>query len=295
MAKLGFIGTGGMGTAMAANLIKAGHELVVNDLRPEVTRPLEEKGATVKKSAREVAESSQIVLSMLPYGQAVKDVGLGKGGLQEAAGGARLWIDFSSVDKKTIVSVSEALAGHGWSILDASVSGVEEQAAAAALSIWVSGAKPLYEDQVPVFRAMGKKIVYMGELGNAKLVKTANAMLSAITHMAMAEIFHWLKKGGLTEQDFENFIRSSGNYSEALERMTQIMISRKFKPRKSWMPKDVGFGLDEAREMEVPVPFSSLAYQMFSIAQASGVDGYEATGIAFEVFSLINGQPKTAR
>lgn len=295
MAKIGFIGTGGMGSEMAANLMKAGHSLVVNDIRTAVTRPLEEKGAEVKKSAREVAESAQVVLSMLPYSEAVKDVGLGKGGLHEAASGARLWIDFSSIDKKTIVAVSQELSSKGWNTLDASVSGVEEQAAAAALSIWVSGSKQSYEDQMPVFQAMGKKIVYMGNLGNAKLVKTANAMLGAITHMAMAEIFHWLKRGGLTEEDFQNFIRSSGNYSDALERMTRIMVSRKFKPRKSWMPKDVGFGLDMAREMEVPVPFSSLAYQMFSIAQAGGVDGYEATGIAYEVFSLINGQGKTGK
>ncbi len=187
------------------------------------------------------------------------------------------------------------LYAKGWNVLDASVAGVEEQAAAAALSIWVSGSKRHFEDQLPMFRAMGKKIVYMGDLGNAKLVKTANAMLGAISNMCMAEIFYWLKKGGLTEENFQDFIQSSQNYSTALDRITRIMISRKFKPRKSWMPKDVGFGLDEAREMEVPVPFSSLAYQMFTLAQANGVDGYEATGIAFEVYSLMNGEGKTAK
>ena len=72
--------------------------------------------------------------------------------------------------------------------------------------------------------------------------------------------------------------------------MCQVLTSRKFKPRKSWMPKDVGFGLDMAKEMEVPVPFSALAYQLFSIAQANGLDGYEATGIASNVYALISGQ-----
>lgn len=290
MKQLGFIGTGGMGSGMAANLLKAGFGVVVNDVRREVARPLEEQGAVFKDSPREVAEACDVVLSILPYSAAVRDVALGSGGLCQAAGGARTWVDFSSIDKQTVVEVSEALESHGWTLLDASVSGVEEQAAAAALSIWASGSRALYDENMPVFQAMGKKIVYMGELGNAKLVKTANAMLSGIMHMGMVEVFNWLKAGGLNEDDFQNFIRSSQNYSDALERVTRIIVSGNFKPRKSWMPKDVGFGLDVARDMEIPVPFSSLVYQMFAIAQANGVDGYEATGIACEVFSILSGR-----
>ena len=290
MKQVGFIGTGGMGSGMAANLAKAGFGLVVNDVRREVARPLEERGAVFKDTPREVAESCELVLSMLPYGAAVRDVALGAGGLCEAAGGARTWVDFSSIDKKTVLEVNEGLAPHGWQLLDASVSGVEEQAAAAALSIWASGPRALYDENLPAFQAMGKKIVYMGELGNAKLVKTANAMLSGIMHMGMVEVFNWLRSGGLTEEDFQSFIRSSQNYSDALERVTRIIVSGRFKPRKSWMPKDVGFGLEVAREMEIPVPFTSLVDQMFAIAQANGVDGYEATGIACEVFAVLSGK-----
>ncbi|MCY4489175.1 MAG: NAD(P)-dependent oxidoreductase [Deltaproteobacteria bacterium] len=294
MKQIGFIGTGGMGSGMAANLLKAGFGVVVNDVRREVTRPLEENGAVFKGSPREVAEASDVVLSMLPYGAAVRQVALGEGGLSEAAGGARTWVDFSSIDKKTVLDVNGTLGERGWALLDASVSGVEEAAAAATLSIWASGPRPLYDENLAVFQAMGKKVVYMGELGNAKLVKTANAMFSGIMHMGMVEVYNWLKAGGLNEEDFENFIRSSQNYSDALERVTRIIVSGEFKPRKSWMPKDVGFGLDVAREMEIPVPFSSLVYQMFAIAQANGVDGYEATGIACEVFSILCGR-KEAR
>src|SRR5262245_16661823 len=109
MKTLGFIGTGGMGSGMAANLIKAGYSLVVNDLRREQTRALESQGAEFKESPRAVAESCEMVLSMLPYNDAFRTVGLGGGGLHEASGGAKLWIDFSSIDKKTIVAVHAAL------------------------------------------------------------------------------------------------------------------------------------------------------------------------------------------
>ena len=292
MKTLGFIGTGGMGSGMAANLIKAGYRLVVNDIRREVTRSLESQGAEFKESPSLVAEASELVLSMLPYNEAVREVGLGKAGLHEATSGARLWIDFSSIDKKTILGVNQELQKKGWKILDASAGGVEEQAAAATLSLWVSGPKELFDQHLPVFQAMGKKIVHVGELGNAKLVKNAMAMLGAIQHMGLAEIFTWLKKGGVSEETFHTVLRNSLNQSEAIERICQTLVSRKFKPRKSWMPKDVGFGLEMAREMEVPVPFSALAFQLFSIAQANGLDGYEATGIAHHVYALISGQKK---
>jgi 3-hydroxyisobutyrate dehydrogenase-like beta-hydroxyacid dehydrogenase len=292
MKTLGFIGTGGMGSGMAANLIKAGYRLVVHDLRREQTLGLEGQGAVFKESPRAVAESCEMVLSMLPYNEAVRAVGLGAGGLHEATGGARLWVDFSSIDKKTIVGVHAELQRKGWTVLDGSAGGVEEAAAAGTLSLWISGSKELFDDHQPVFGAMGEKIVYVGELGNAKLVKNAMAMFAAIQHLGLAEIFAWLKKGGVKEEIFYTVLKNSQQKSEAIDRICEIVVSRKYKPRKSWMPKDVGFGLDMAREMEVPVPFSALAYQLFSIAQATELDGYEATGIACNVFDLITGQKK---
>src|SRR5215472_2933617 len=168
MKTLGFIGTGGMGSGMAANLIKAGYDLVVNDLRREVARNLEGQGAVFKDSPNAVAEASEMVLSMLPYNEAVRAVGLGAGGLQEAATGAKLWIDFSSIDKKTIVGVNAELQKKGWTILDGSAGGVEEAAAAGTLSLWVSGSKPVFDEHQAVFKAMGNKVLYVGELGNAK-------------------------------------------------------------------------------------------------------------------------------
>lgn len=292
MKRLGFIGTGGMGSGMAANLIKAGYSLVVNDLRREQARALESQGALFKDSPRAVAESCEMVLSMLPYNEAVRAVGLGRGGLHEATAGAKLWVDFSSIDKKTILGVNGELQKRGWTVLDGSAGGVEEAAAAGTLSLWISGSRELFEQHQAIFKAMGKKIIHVGELGNAKLVKNAMAMFAAIQHLGLVEIFSWLKKGGVNEETFYTVLKNSQQNSEAMDRICEIVVSRKYKPRKSWMPKDVGFGLDMAREMEVPVPFTSLAYQMFAIAQATGMDGYEATGIACNVFDLISGQKK---
>jgi len=139
---------------------------------------------------------------------------------------------------------------------------------------------------------MGKSILHVGELGAAKLVKNAMAMLAAVQHMSVVEICSWLGKGGVDAPTFQTILRNSQQDSVATRRIMEIVTSRKFKPRKSWMPKDVGFGLEMARSMEVPMPFVSLAEQVFVIAQATGRDGYEATGIACEVYDLIGGEKK---
>ena len=136
---------------------------------------------------------------------------------------------------------------------------------------------------------MAKSVMYVGELGNAKLVKNAMAMLAAINHMGLLEIFSWLKKGGLDAPTFETIMADSVWDCDATRNIMRKVAQGDFKPRKSWMPKDVGFGLDIAREMEVPMPFVSLASQMFAIAQATGHDGWEATRIAAHVYDAING------
>jgi 3-hydroxyisobutyrate dehydrogenase-like beta-hydroxyacid dehydrogenase len=289
MKILGFIGTGGMGSGMAANLIKAGYRLVVTDLNRAQSQQLEKLGAEFKDSPKAVAESCELVLSMLPTNDAVKAVSLGKGGLAEATTGAKVWIDFSSIDKETIVSVGGELSKKGWTIVDASAGGVEEVAAAGQLALWLSGPKALFDEHQPIFQAMGKSILHVGELGNAKLVKNAMAMYAAVQHLALVEVGSWLKKGGLDEATFQTVLKNSQQDCVGTRRIMEIVVSRNFKPRKSWMPKDIGFGLDMARQMEVPMPFVGLASQMFAIAQATGQDGYEATGIACNVYDVMNG------
>ena len=290
MQTIGFIGTGGMGSGMATNLIKSGYQLVVNDLNRDQAKVLEDQGAKFVNTPREVAENSELVLSMLPNNDAVKTVGLGDGGLSEAGSGAKVWIDFSSIDKETIVGINSNLEKIGWTIIDAGAGGVEEVAAAGDLALWISGSEALFEEYQEILKPMAKSILHVGELGNAKLVKNAMAMFAAVQHMSLVEICSWLKKGGLDEATFQTIMTNSQQDSVATRRIMETVVSGNYKPRKSWMPKDVGFGLDMAREMEVPMPFVGLAYQMFAIAQATGKDGYEATGIACNLYDLINGK-----
>ncbi len=286
---VGFIGTGGMGSRMARCVLDAGFSLVVNDTNRRATTSLEKLGASVADSPAAVAESCDLVLSMLPTPPSVVEVATGPGGLIEASGGGHVWVDFSSIDKSSVLELNRSLGARGWRMMDASVNGVEEEAAAGTLRTWVSGPRDLLDTSLPVLEAMSSSVVFMGELGNAKLVKTANAMLSGIMHMSMMEVYTWVMMAGMSEDDFEAFIRSSRNFSPALERVMNIMLSHRFKLRTSWMAKDIGFGLDAARELKIPVPFSALTHEMFTIAQANGLDHYEATGVAWSVYALLAG------
>src|ERR1700739_3149769 len=170
MKAVGFIGTGGMGSGMAANLIKAGYRLVVNDLRREQAKGLEVKGAQFKDSPKAVAESCELVSSMLPNNEAVRAVGLGKGGLAEATSGTKVWIDFSSIDKETIVSVSGELNKKRRAVVGDPGGGGEEVAGAGELAVWLSGSKALFDEHQAIFKAMGKSILLVGEPRHPKSV-----------------------------------------------------------------------------------------------------------------------------
>jgi len=225
MKTIGFIGTGGMGSGMATNLIKSGYQLVVNDLNRDQAKVLEDQGAKFVNTPREVAENSELVLSMLPNNDAVKTVGLGDGGLSEAGSGAKVWIDFSSIDKATIVSINSNLEKIGWTIIDAGAGGVEEVAAAGDLALWISGSEALFEEYQEILKPMAKSILHVGELGNAKLVKNAMAMFAAVQHMSLVEICSWLKKGGLDEATFQTIMTNSQQDSVATRRIMETVVS----------------------------------------------------------------------
>jgi len=292
MERLGFIGTGGMGGPMVANLLKAGFRVTVFDTKREATRHLEKTGASYAPSPQAVAESSEAVLSMLPFGDSVREVGFGEKGLAKAVSGAKIWIDLSSVEREAITVLEKGLKIKGWTLLDASVGGVEEDAAAGTLAINVSGEKAAVDLIRPVLAALGKKITYCGALGNAKLVKTGTAMHAAVQAWASAEIFNWLKSCGISEEVTYEVLKDSLVWSAELERHCTRIVDKKFKPRKSWMPKDIGFGLANAQEKGVPLPFTALADQMFNIGRSNEVDGYEQIGIAYKVFEILGGRGK---
>ncbi|MEK6716399.1 MAG: NAD(P)-binding domain-containing protein, partial [candidate division NC10 bacterium] len=184
--KLGFVGTGIMGKPMVKNLLKAGYPVLCYDIVPEPLKELAAAGAVVASSNKEVAEKSDIVITMLPNSPHVEQAVLGKNGILEGARPGLLLLDMSTISPIVSQKVAAEVAKRGVKMLDAPVSGGEKGAIEGTLSIMVGGERAVFDRVLPVFQATGKTITYIGPIGSGGFVKLANQIIVAINLTAIA-------------------------------------------------------------------------------------------------------------
>jgi len=187
MQKIGFIGLGIMGKPMALNLIKAGYPLTVYDIRPEAVREVVAAGAREGKSSKDVAAQSDVVITMLPNSPDVKAAVLGKNGVLEGAKAGLILVDMSSIAPLVAQEIAAAVHKKAVEMLDAPVSGGEPKAKDATLSIMVGGKREVFERCLPLFRAMGRQVTYIGGSGAGQIAKLANQAIVAVNIAVVAE------------------------------------------------------------------------------------------------------------
>jgi 3-hydroxyisobutyrate dehydrogenase len=199
MATIGFVGLGNMGGPMAANLVKAGHRVTGYDLNAAALAALRAAGGQVAGSAAEAAAGAEVIITMLPAGEHVRDVWLHQGGLIEAATaqGGPLLIDCSTIDVAAARTVAEAAQAAGLEMLDAPVSGGTVGAAAGTLTFMVGGTEAGFARAEPILRGMGRTIVRAGDPGAGQAAKICNNMMLAITMIGVSEGFLLGEKLGL--------------------------------------------------------------------------------------------------
>ena len=201
MASIGFIGLGNMGAPMAANLVKAGHGVTGYDLNPAALRTLTAAGVKGAGSAAEAAKGADVVITMLPAGEDVREVWLHQGGLIAAVGNANnakpLLIDCSTIDVDSARAVTAAAAAAGLAMLDAPVSGGTTGAKNATLTFMVGGAADAFARGQPILAAMGKNICHAGGPGAGQAVKICNNMMLAINMVGVCEGFLLAERLGL--------------------------------------------------------------------------------------------------
>ena len=204
MATIGFIGLGNMGAPMAANLVKAGHDVTGYDLNPAALQALAAAGGTAATSAAAAATGAQFVITMLPAGADVREVWLHQGGLIEAVGNANdaqaakpLLIDCSTIDVDSARAVAAAAAAAGLAMLDAPVSGGTVGAANATLTFMVGGTEDAFARGQPILAATGRHIFHAGGPGAGQAVKLCNNMMLAINMVGVCEGFLLAQKLGL--------------------------------------------------------------------------------------------------
>jgi len=211
MSRIGFIGLGNMGLPMAQNLIKAGHQVEGVDVNPAAVEKLKAAGGTAVDMAGVAAARADVVITMLPAGQHVRDVYLSAGGIVESANPGTLLIDCSTIDVATARDVAKAAEARGLMMLDAPVSGGVGGATAGTLTFMVGGPAQAFARAEHILQQMGKTIVHAGGPGNGQAAKICNNMILGISMIAVSEAFVLAEQLGLEHQKlFDIASKSSG-------------------------------------------------------------------------------------
>ena len=257
--KIGFIGLGIMGKPMAKNLLKAGYSLVVNDLNQDAVSELVTCGASSLPSSREVAEASEVIITMLPNSPQVKQAVLGEGGVIEGAQAGSILIDMSSIAPLVSREVSCALAAKQVVMLDAPVSGGEPKAIDGTLAIMVGGPEEAFAKVEDVLQVMGSSVTLVGEIGSGNITKLANQIMVASNIAGMAEALVLATKAEVDPEKVFRAIRGGLAGSTVLDAKAPLVLKGNFKPgfRIDLHIKDLQNALDTAQSLDSPVPISS--------------------------------------
>ncbi len=270
--KIGFIGLGIMGKHMSSHLIEAGYEVFVYDINSEAVEELVGKGAVACKNCSETAANADVVISMVPDSPDVEKVALGENGILESAREGLIYIDMSTIAPGTAVKVAEVLAEKGVRCLDAPVSGGETGAKNAALSIMVGGPKDLFDEMKPIFETMGKTITLCGANGTGQTVKACNQIQVALNFIGMAEAFVLGTKAGVDPSVILKVL--SGGYAQnrVMDVRGPKIVKGEFEPgfKSKFHYKDLNIIMDTAKNLNVPLPATAVAHELFSALIASG-------------------------
>lgn len=285
---IGFLGLGIMGRPMALNLLKGGHSVTVWARRAESMQPLLDAGARGAANPTEVAQASELVISMVADAPDVAEV------MRAVAAGGKpglVAVDMSTIAPAAARQISEELAASGIDFIDAPVSGGEVGAIAGTLSIMAGGSAAAFAKAKPAFECIGKNIVHVGESGAGQVTKAANQILTGVGVLAVAEAMAFAAKNGVDGSKVREALMGGFAASRILENHGQRMLDRNFKPGfKSWMhEKDLNIVMQTAHELGLCLPASAATAQMFNAMVGSGL-GEEDSIAVLKLLERLSGQ-----
>ncbi|MBM4256949.1 MAG: NAD(P)-dependent oxidoreductase [Deltaproteobacteria bacterium] len=272
--KVGFIRLGTMGAKMAANVLKAGHQLIVHDLRREAANDLLTSGASWAESPYHVAAMSDVVFTSLPGPVEVEQIALGEGGLLSGMRAGSAYFDLSTNSPDVVRRVHEAFAARGLPMLDAPVSGGPRGAASGKLAIWVGGDRATFDRYKPVLDAIGDQARYVGPIGSATVAKLVHNCAGYAINRVLSEVSTMGVKAGVDPLTLWEAVRQG-----ALGRMrTFDALANHFLPNTYDPPafalrlahKDVTLATALGRELHVPMPMANLALDELTAALNRG-------------------------
>jgi 2-hydroxy-3-oxopropionate reductase len=281
MTTVGFIGLGIMGGPMAANLVKAGFDVIGYNRSPEPVQRLVAQGGRGAGSLAEAVRDADVVVTMVPDSPDVEAVALGEDGIYAHARPGTLHVDMSSIRPDVAKQVGEAGKERGLRVLDAPVSGGERGAIDATLSIMVGGDPQDFAAARPVLEAVGKTIVHVGPVGSGQTVKAANQLIVAGTIELVAEAIVFLEAYGVDTEAAVEVLAGGLAGNAILERKAASMLARDFTPgfRIELHDKDMGIVTSAAREAGVVVPLGAVVAQLIASLKAQGDGGLDHSAL----------------
>jgi 2-hydroxy-3-oxopropionate reductase len=280
-ATVGFIGLGIMGGPMAANLVKAGFDVVGHNRSPEPVRRLVEQGGRGADGLADVVRDADVVITMVPDSPDVEAVALGEDGIYAHAKPGTLHVDMSSIRPDVARRVAEAGRERGMRVLDAPVSGGEQGAIDATLSIMVGGEAADFADARPVLEAVGKTVVHVGPAGSGQTVKAANQLIVAGTIELVAEAIVFLEAYGVDTEAAVKVLAGGLAGNAIFDRKGAAMLRRDFTPgfRIDLHDKDMGIVTSAAREAGVVIPLGAVVAQLVASLKAQGDGGLDHSAL----------------
>jgi len=272
MTTIGFIGLGIMGSHMAANLIRTGHTVTGYDVVPAAVDRLAQAGGKPAADIAGAVNGAEVVITMLPDSPQVAEVVLGPGGVLAAVQPGVLLIDMSSIAPETSREVAAAGADRGVRVLDAPVSGGEQGAIKASLSIMVGGNAEDFETARPIFEDLGRTIVHVGGHGAGQTVKAANQLMVAGIISLVSEAIVLLEASGVDGERGLEVLAGGLAGNRILDLKSATMLARQFEPgfRIDLHHKDMGIALASARAAGVALPVTGVVAQLVAAARAQG-------------------------
>jgi len=270
--KVGFVGLGIMGRPMARNLMKAGYDLMAYNRSRGAIEELVAEGAVAAGSPKEVAESSDVVFTMLPGPPEVEKVVAGEEGLLRGAREGSLLVDMSTSSPILARELARDARQRGVGMLDAPVSGGDVGAKEGTLSIMVGGSEEDFERAKPLFEIMGKTVVHVGESGAGQTVKACNQIVVALTIEAVSEALVLGSKAGVDPMNVIEVLSGGLAGNKVMEVKAEKLLSHNFEPggKVEFHHKDLGIALEAGREYGVSLPVTAIVDQMFGELRTRG-------------------------
>ncbi|EMW6190399.1 2-hydroxy-3-oxopropionate reductase [Enterococcus faecium] len=280
--KIGFVGLGIMGKPMAKNLIKDGYEVICYDFNQSNMDEVAAAGASTAKNSQELANQSDIVITMLPNSLNVEAALFSEEGIAAGISEGKIVIDMSSINPVSSQRFAEKLAGLGVEFLDAPVSGGEPKAIDGTIAVMVGGKKKVFDQCYELLLSMASSVTYIGEVGAGNIAKLANQIIVAINIAAVGEALSFATKAGADPELVYQGIRGGLAGSTVMDAKSPMILNRDFDPgfRIELHIKDLQNALDTSHMINAGIPLTAQLMEIMQVLKNDGLEKKDHSAIA---------------